>query len=306
MQTVSVNGDVYTKASVLAKRFGYTADYIGQLCRANKVDAQLIGRSWYVNEFSLQNHKDSRYEALRGNDIISKISVNQAPTATLEKPAIRPSLSKKTFRSFPQSVETQWEKHLSMQSSPTTYEADTGDLFPKSMKPIVPVLPVAIPITLSGASKVLVQEPKENQYLLRFSEVPSVSMSGSLRVQDVESDFDSFIEPHLVTASKPPEKNSFRKKIEGGKTEIQSSVAAIEGKNPVFLDSPLNFTPVSLKKTVPVRTNVSFILLSISLSAAIAFLVITLDTQIVSNGVQTDHRLVFNTASLFQFFLSKN
>lgn len=73
MTTVTVDGVVYEKASVLAKRFKYTTDYIGQLCRAKKVDAQLIGRSWYVNPDSLEAHKESRYGE-KANDSDAKIS----------------------------------------------------------------------------------------------------------------------------------------------------------------------------------------------------------------------------------------
>lgn len=61
MDTVDVNGVSYEKASLLAKEFKYTSDYIGQLCRAKKVEAQLIGRTWYVNRSSLENHRATKY-----------------------------------------------------------------------------------------------------------------------------------------------------------------------------------------------------------------------------------------------------
>lgn len=63
MNTVVVDGKEYVKAKDLAKDLGYTTDYVGQLCRAEKVDAQLVGRSWYVNEESLREHKQSRYRS---------------------------------------------------------------------------------------------------------------------------------------------------------------------------------------------------------------------------------------------------
>ena len=62
MQTISIGGRTYTKATDIARELGYTADYVGQLCRAGKVDAELVGRSWYVNETSLKNHKKTRYK----------------------------------------------------------------------------------------------------------------------------------------------------------------------------------------------------------------------------------------------------
>ena len=63
MNSVSVDGKNYVKAKVLARNLGYTGDYVGQLCRAGKVDAQLVGRSWYVNEESLKEHKQGRYRS---------------------------------------------------------------------------------------------------------------------------------------------------------------------------------------------------------------------------------------------------
>lgn len=40
-----------------AQLTAYTTDYIGQLCRAEKIDGTLVGRNWYVNEESILNHK---------------------------------------------------------------------------------------------------------------------------------------------------------------------------------------------------------------------------------------------------------
>jgi hypothetical protein len=63
MDVLTVGGKSYVKASVLAQELGYTADYIGQLCRGEKVDAQLVGRSWYVERDSIQGHKSTRYRS---------------------------------------------------------------------------------------------------------------------------------------------------------------------------------------------------------------------------------------------------
>src|SRR5690606_14933679 len=74
MEEISVNGEIYTKASILAKNFGYTADYIGQLCRSGQVKATLVGRSWYVNEDSVRQHRKGRY---RSNAAKAKDHVRQ-------------------------------------------------------------------------------------------------------------------------------------------------------------------------------------------------------------------------------------
>ncbi len=36
---------------------GYAKDYVGQLCREGRVPARLVGRSWYVLESAIQDHR---------------------------------------------------------------------------------------------------------------------------------------------------------------------------------------------------------------------------------------------------------
>lgn len=63
MEEISVKGEKYVKATILAKKFGYTSDYLGQLCRGEQVKSVLVGRSWYVNEDSLRAHRQGRYRS---------------------------------------------------------------------------------------------------------------------------------------------------------------------------------------------------------------------------------------------------
>lgn len=57
MDKVTLDGKTYEKSAVVAKRYGYTPDYLGQLSRAEKVDAQLVGRSWYVHAPSVEAYQ---------------------------------------------------------------------------------------------------------------------------------------------------------------------------------------------------------------------------------------------------------
>ncbi len=49
----------YISAKRAAQIFAYTSDYIGQLCRAGKLDCKMIGRSWFVTEESITKHQIS-------------------------------------------------------------------------------------------------------------------------------------------------------------------------------------------------------------------------------------------------------
>ncbi|MEX2341191.1 MAG: hypothetical protein WD605_02620 [Candidatus Paceibacterota bacterium] len=76
MEEISLKGEKYLKASVIAEKLGYTADYVGQLCRSKQVDATLVGRSWYVSEKSISEHKKSRYRSTstKSKESIRKIA----------------------------------------------------------------------------------------------------------------------------------------------------------------------------------------------------------------------------------------
>lgn len=62
-----IEGKKYISSRRASQISDYASDYIGQLCRANKLDCKMIGRSWFVTEESLHLHKAaiSREEAYR-------------------------------------------------------------------------------------------------------------------------------------------------------------------------------------------------------------------------------------------------
>src|SRR3989338_8800619 len=77
---------------------GYSKDYIGQLCRGNKVDSKRIGRVWYVTHDSILSHKnsgakieqvaeaslkESRVNEIRETTEIKDISADFSPTLPL-------------------------------------------------------------------------------------------------------------------------------------------------------------------------------------------------------------------------------
>ncbi len=57
MDELTIDGKTYLSSKQAAKVTGYAKDYIGQLCREGRVEAKLVGRSWYVYEPSLKEHR---------------------------------------------------------------------------------------------------------------------------------------------------------------------------------------------------------------------------------------------------------
>ncbi len=57
MDELVIDDKKYLSTKRAAKVTGYAKDYVGQLCREGRVPARLIGRSWYVLESALQDHR---------------------------------------------------------------------------------------------------------------------------------------------------------------------------------------------------------------------------------------------------------
>jgi len=57
MKELTLNGKTFLTTKRAAEITGYTTDYVGQLARQAKVEAQLVGRNWYIGEESISKHK---------------------------------------------------------------------------------------------------------------------------------------------------------------------------------------------------------------------------------------------------------
>ncbi len=57
MDELIFNNKKYISSKRAGQLTGYTTDYVGQLCRDEKVDARLVGRNWYIEECSIVEHK---------------------------------------------------------------------------------------------------------------------------------------------------------------------------------------------------------------------------------------------------------
>ena len=83
----------YISAKEASLLISYSKDYIGQLCRADKVDCKQIGRIWYVSEESILNYKNfpTTFSSLKDQYIpvekkaISQVSVFASEQTQQEK-----------------------------------------------------------------------------------------------------------------------------------------------------------------------------------------------------------------------------
>lgn len=57
MDELVIDNLVYIPSKRAAEITGYAKDYVGQLCREGRIEAKLVGRSWYVLESSIREHR---------------------------------------------------------------------------------------------------------------------------------------------------------------------------------------------------------------------------------------------------------
>lgn len=179
METVTIDGVEYVKASVLAKKHRYTNDYIGQLCRGKKVDAHLVGRTWYVYPPSLEGHKSTRYSELRSGEknanSLNEITSSRIAVSAPPKKTPKPHFQDRVF----------WK--------PTAYENDSTELHPVPAKG-TDKTPLRMPVQLAESERVRVVTASKNVTMVS-QPLPAISLSGTLKVQDYSPDFDLPEEP---------------------------------------------------------------------------------------------------------------
>ncbi len=68
MDELTFDDKKYISTKLAAKVTGYAKDYVGQLCREGRVPARQVGRSWYVQESAIRDH---RFGSLKNEKEIS-------------------------------------------------------------------------------------------------------------------------------------------------------------------------------------------------------------------------------------------
>ncbi|MEK7551854.1 MAG: hypothetical protein AAB534_00340, partial [Patescibacteria group bacterium] len=59
MNDLVLEGKKYISSRRASEISGYDSDYLGQLCRAGKLDCRLISRTWFLTESSLRDHQNN-------------------------------------------------------------------------------------------------------------------------------------------------------------------------------------------------------------------------------------------------------
>lgn len=179
MDKVIFDGVEYTKASVAAKELRYTSDYLGQLCRAKKIDARLVGRTWFVNLDSVHSHKKSKYQSVK---TVSEQD-DKNPELAIKIESSRNSFEPVEQRRVVRPVISQGNiiKHSETRSIKVAYEIDDGYLIPKITK-VKAKAPRSIFVEPADAKRIKISKSREYDTDFQASELPEISLSGELNV----------------------------------------------------------------------------------------------------------------------------
>jgi hypothetical protein len=194
MDAVIFDGKEYLKASVVAERFNYTQDYVGQLCRGKKVDARLVGRAWYINLDSLHTHKKARYKD-KTSQSTAATEAHPPKPAYLSRIDVEPVLNKKTVKLLRNVGDRLTEFSVK-------YESDDHSLIPhvnrESVNRMVAVLP-------AGAEDLPVSNVKEAIKVTNFKAdpLPEVYLKGKLHVDGLPEDVEDEHEILAEVSKKP-------------------------------------------------------------------------------------------------------
>ena len=220
MEKLVLDGKTYVLASKAADSAGYTRDYVGQLARSGKIEAHLVGRSWYVN---IDQLGDYRVETKRNSRIKAREQVRKSLRVREEE------LSEKESRHYLERA--------------ASYEKDSTELMPEVRR---------VPITLEK-EKVTERKKRSNLSTLRQKKEPTytvenegdkVLMSGNLDIVDA-TDAESVDEDTIFLQARLEKK---KKKIsQKTKTRASEKINKLGVKN--SNDSEEYYVDLSEKST---------------------------------------------------------
>lgn len=90
MDELTLDNKIYISSKRAATLTGYAKDYVGQLCREGRVEARLVGRSWYVLEDSIRSHR------FGDDDTLDSVSIKTNEKQEEKKQTTEDSIEKDT------------------------------------------------------------------------------------------------------------------------------------------------------------------------------------------------------------------
>ncbi len=189
MDAVTFHGREYIKATSLALKYRYTPDYLGQLARAKKVDARLVGRAWYIHEDSLIEHRDGKYKTTNESEITEKVVSKNY----VSRVAVEPYLKNKTARIV------LGQNGLDSRTE-VSYEEDDQSLMPSVKKHSKPT---RLNVNIADSEKVKISTENKKPTNFKPEPLPEVALSGTLVIADISDEEETPVIPEEIPVIAP-------------------------------------------------------------------------------------------------------
>ena len=104
IKEIDVLGKKYISLKQASEISGYTNDYIGQLCRAGKLNSERVGRAWFVDIEQLLSYKNGK----KNNGITHGVKKNEPQIEVEDKKIIEQNVDLEKLQGDVDS----WEKEI--------------------------------------------------------------------------------------------------------------------------------------------------------------------------------------------------
>jgi hypothetical protein len=145
MDELLIDEKKYVSSKQAAKITGYAKDYIGQLCREGRVPARLVGRSWYVLESAIQDHRfgDEAPKQKEPVQIIEKIPASswtrQAPHYEASPVELIPKMREaEREEEYPSEMQVEVQAPENLQNSWKAWFDKVGETISSVTSPVEP------------------------------------------------------------------------------------------------------------------------------------------------------------------------
>lgn len=291
MDAVTFHGREYIKATTLALKYRYTQDYLGQLARAKKVDARLVGRAWYVNEESLLIHRGGKYKTSNNDEI----SDTKAIDTNVSRIDVQPYLKNKTARLVLGNSGDQ-------ASTKVLYQDDNRSLMPRVKKDINPL---RLQVEIADSERVKITTLNKKPTNFKSEELPEVALSGTLEILDIsETEENNVIPEEKPVPTSPLSKKTVvvrpRPKLAPRKQPIPPvpTATAVRTASPATF-IPANIPEARMKVQEPTRGSLLVPTLAVFTAFMVSFGLLATNLEISAKGSEYDSRLNVALSNIF-------
>jgi len=262
VQKISFGNKEYVKASEIAKRFRYTQDYVGQLCRSKKVDARLVGRTWYVEPDSVAAYRKTKHSTQKST--ATKVALNTGAKRNPNPKPVAAVVRSKTLKS------TQQPTVASGTRSSTTYSDDTEVSIPivrkaEGARSITVTSNTEAPKTQAApvkkpTQKIKIKKSGAQKTTFKTEKMPEISLSGKLTVKESSDETERKEQVALsfepASSTQQPARTDSRPAVHAAAVAKQAQTAVKPATKNHSKAPASNFAPKQVQVSNPTHTSI--------------------------------------------------